>query len=569
MLGLEVKDNTSSNTEALKKENPSMDQHELFNSSQMAAYRTNTLFSFFGVEGDLQFYLTEGEKELSRAALSLHVHEYIHYLHNISTTSGLQLLKNRLIGLRVFNAGADRNGHFVSASSNSYGGDPVLFSEYENDLPAILGSVVELKKSGHIDNIECRFSKRTEATSDPTDPLHILGVDISFTLAGREEKISALNFGYSVITEGVAYEIERELRKKLGEPEYSLDQHVSVYPYLLYRKVVEYFVGRKCSTYELIQVGTLALQNKIPSWGLYAAMMALEHDSSVFNELIKSTYSDFDENAVAYQNVVSLLIDKVFKNTLLAKGLKVLDDIVRPAIKKRQSNMFYEDVFLRNDLLPENFFQIAAEEDLAPRCVVQKTHNGGYDGYWIGMGVDHQSIDDSSLEALSILQCAIHFTQLHLTSQGKLVNTIDLKKNSTKKECPYLNICPIRQRKSNPSLCENAPWMHDFESINSENCWYGAGVQSLRNIDKWPEGSRLYVTKQNVAFREGPYSKLGKIGFISSNYKVRFISKRSKWVEIEFYDHSKNRYVTGWTYKKFLRLINRKVPIKYKKHELL
>lgn len=57
-------------------------------SASVGIYSTNSLFSRFKSEADLRI----DENDAYPGALPTHVHEFVHYLHNISTTSGIKLI---------------------------------------------------------------------------------------------------------------------------------------------------------------------------------------------------------------------------------------------------------------------------------------------------------------------------------------------------------------------------------------------------------------------------------------------------------------------------------------------
>src|SRR5690606_19230907 len=53
------------------------------------------------------------------SAVSIHAHEYVHYLHNFSTFVGFQLFASSVAQLSLFASGTDRHGHFKGAQTLS------------------------------------------------------------------------------------------------------------------------------------------------------------------------------------------------------------------------------------------------------------------------------------------------------------------------------------------------------------------------------------------------------------------------------------------------------------------
>ncbi|MEW8509051.1 MAG: SH3 domain-containing protein [Candidatus Thiodiazotropha sp.] len=90
-------------------------------------------------------------------------------------------------------------------------------------------------------------------------------------------------------------------------------------------------------------------------------------------------------------------------------------------------------------------------------------------------------------------------------------------------------------------------------------------LQSYTAAEKQEEDASFYIVKRSVNFRDGPSTKHGILDVLYPNQKVKLISRKSKWIEVECYDHINDSYKQGWVFKKYLKLLNRKVPAKYEK----
>ncbi|MFW5431650.1 MAG: SH3 domain-containing protein [Methylophilaceae bacterium] len=75
----------------------------------------------------------------------------------------------------------------------------------------------------------------------------------------------------------------------------------------------------------------------------------------------------------------------------------------------------------------------------------------------------------------------------------------------------------------------------------------------------------FYVVKKNVPFRKGPSTKHEIITILFSNQKVKLVTRNSKWIKVEYYDHIDDSSKQGWVHKKRLKLLNPKKPTKYVK----
>ncbi|MGY4728133.1 hypothetical protein [Burkholderia pyrrocinia] len=91
--------------------------------------------------------LSDGEHIRHRAcrgrpppvAVAMHVHEYVHFLHNASTTAGLAYLVANLLFLRALAAGSDTHGYFLGPETMNPGKlDELRFAA--GKMRAMLGS---------------------------------------------------------------------------------------------------------------------------------------------------------------------------------------------------------------------------------------------------------------------------------------------------------------------------------------------------------------------------------------------------------------------------------------------
>lgn len=456
--------------------------------SALASYKNNALFTTFPYTADLKLLGDTSvalDVEVVQEVLGLQVHEYIHQLHNFSTAAGIQMLKNRLVALQVFATGTNADGHYIRQGKIYSGIDKSKLVNFERDYSRVIGNTDKIEEEGFLSEFSFETIESVEETDDPSDPCNILGVKVEFKLAGIARVKVIENVGYNIITEGIAYEIERQVRNTItGKNGMLLDYSTPPLPYRFYRPIVEYLVGRPCSVSELVRVGTLALQNEIPSWGLKAATLALKHGEELFDAFASDVAKGHQETFSRYKEVINLLLSTTFKGTAVKEGLRMLDDLVTSAIVKREKDPFFELAFLREPLSRKVLEDIIQNEDLPPRCILQKKSDEATDEkaelYWMGNGV--ADLPEATIGAVSTLQCAVQFSQLHLSKDASFNNTSGLNESPHDLSCPYLEVCPLKESREDSDLCSSSPWMHDIGVDAGEVCWYVNGVKSLRNL---------------------------------------------------------------------------------------
>lgn len=91
--------------------------------------------------------------------------------------------------------------------------------------------------------------------------------------------------------------------------------------------------------------------------------------------------------------------------------------------------------------------------------------------------------------------------------------------------------------------------------------------EKCKVVEKIEIDESFYIVKKRVRLRSGPSTKHVIIDVLPRNQKVKLISNKSKWIEVEFYDYVEDSYQQGWVCKKFLKLLNRKKPTKYIKQQ--
>lgn len=89
-------------------------------------------------------------------------------------------------------------------------------------------------------------------------------------------------------------------------------------------------------------------------------------------------------------------------------------------------------------------------------------------------------------------------------------------------------------------------------------------IENYKAAESAEKNSSFYIVNKSVNFRKGPSTKHAVLDVLYPNQKVKLISRNSKWIEVEYYNHIDDSYKKGWVYKKYLKL-NRNIAKKYVK----
>ncbi len=90
-----------------------------------------------------------------------------------------------------------------------------------------------------------------------------------------------------------------------------------------------------------------------------------------------------------------------------------------------------------------------------------------------------------------------------------------------------------------------------------------ACIQNYNAAESAERNASFYIVKESVNFRKGPSTKHAVLDVLYPNQKVKLISRKSKWIEVEYYNHIDDSYKKGWVYKKYVKLLNRTIATKY------
>ncbi|HEU5135881.1 MAG TPA: hypothetical protein VFU13_12100 [Steroidobacteraceae bacterium] len=439
----------------------------------------------FFIRADSLADLDPDGDEPTPGAVAIHAHEYVHFLHNVSTCAGAHLFLANIWLLRAIPHCTDANGHVdpeklaheqaehsVSLASRWIkalrGGADSALAEFKggNATTWSFGSIQDLSES-----FDLVLSSHT-----------IEGAQVHVESRDRRGKHAAgvVSIGYDLITEGVAYEVDREIRRVNGTPRFDLDDSTDAYPYLFFGALADHLVGRETTANERIDLGVCALLASSPGKAFVQLCEQLARakppvsTSSRLPEVIRNeATADFKAKAME-------MVSKTLKPALteLAPGSELHEaatDILalfHAGFALRTINPVLELTLVGSPLDGHRFRQRVG--GLLDCCVLQEKPEGRLYIQWIGPGIVGR--DEKDAARFGRLQSAIHFAQRHLLPSGKLCSTADLRAMP----CPYSGACVAEASDGNPEACREAPWTRFLGARPGQPiCWYASGVKSL------------------------------------------------------------------------------------------
>jgi hypothetical protein len=420
-------------------------------------------------------------EEPSPWAVSVHAHEYIHYLHNISTYAGVIVFIARLWLLRSLKASADESGFSV--------GDDALNDKQKKmveDSVSIMKGVIGITtwSNGEPNRNPIKWSfqdpvRKPMVLDIESEPIQIDIVTVDGVAHARHDDFPfSMQIGYHLITEGVAHEVERQIRLNDGALPGEIDGFTAPYPYLAYGALVEHLLGRPSSPRERIFIGVSALQGVSPS----AALLDICNSrKGLASEQIDDRYLKAAQDRNGFFEGILKILDGEIAN---ARGVGPghwaggdIRDMFEAGLKLRAQNSMLEFDLINGPLDKKAFHSWLAR--MVDCCVLQTkrvVQGRKVMLHWSGPGIVAREPKDA--EYLGAFQASLHFASLHNGMNGKLLATSEISQD---KKCPFSGACQTQIDEGMPADCDTKPWLHHSDvPIGKPACWYATGVRSFR-----------------------------------------------------------------------------------------
>lgn len=406
-------------------------------------------------------------------AVATHAHEYVHYLHSMGTTAGQFYLLCNIILLRAIAAATDKEGRFFGLETlddeNREWAHWATASMHEVRSAVTKSPFAGVGRVVRWDFL-CREITPSKADSAPF-AVNQLRLDICATRSDGEVANGEVNIGYSFVTEGVAYQVDREIRRLQGETS-SLDDGVPAYPYQAYGALIDAWVGRATSPTERILIGNVALGSTSVGPALKRAC-SLVKSAALSAELSLATMmAEASANSRQVVDLLTEVVNGIGADATLLAGLRSYIKLVERGSQLRTEFNAPELKLLQPGLDREGLHEVMGY--LLDAMILQEKPEGGLVIDWIGPG--DVAKDHFEASQLAAVQSAFHFNQLHLRS-ATLVPTSDLRAV----QCPYKGACGVQLDGDEARHCSSAPWKtFSGAAPGAPVCWYAAGVMAAR-----------------------------------------------------------------------------------------
>ncbi len=422
-------------------------------SANYGVYMTHSFISIFKPEVDLSNSANSG-------ALPTHIHEYLHYLQNISTTAGLtiNLLMHAIMAAVV-------NGYQFSGGQIGAKKDDKIWSDLVEDcfdtIKFVRGDSLGLKGPCEIIATE-EFLYRGLVGNQ---------TGLKVTIQRNSESMTVA-VGSDLINEGIAYEVEKTIWSEAHLV--GVDSVTPYFPYKFFGDLTDYLAGRKLTSEEKISLGVMALMSQSPGHSLMTGCGSIGSTKAYaeFAAVQARSFSDF-----AGKNVPDLIANTVLfyqKSDFFIHPFRAYASIIVDACNKRIKNPFLEKNFIHLKE-PSEFLSLVS--DTMPHLFIQKKYDGTSTSDLVGAFAWEYSLEHKAKERLYALCLGIHFVAQHFNKTTQISSTGDLRP----KPCPFSGGCEVESARGNLSICKTRPWMYANVLWNKDkgSCWYQAAIYAL------------------------------------------------------------------------------------------
>ncbi|MFQ1700475.1 hypothetical protein ACJ5NV_07750 [Loktanella agnita] len=409
-------------------------------------------------------------------------HEYVHYLHNISTASGIAAFVNTLELWRCFRPTIDEGG-------NSLGSAPLEAerNRHLQELTAYLDgarrkNVPLIKRLVDVASVKVlSMSKSSGIVTKQGTLLSVVVCEAEAMDRGGQTEALTVKIGTLELLEGAAWLLEKKMAVAIDPCANVVPP--AVFPYRIAEAVVDYIMPGVDDEGVLAFI-LAALQSSDAPGGFAELLSAAQHveldpdDAPAY--LRAQAECAIAQNKAGLEAQLSALEAEFANEGAMAKAVLHVISIARQSFAERERDPFFELEMIaafRDET--QNPVQVLSQ--LLP-CAVLQQNPGPADQVqrdFLLSFYPATDIADEDIESLMrVVQAIFHYVGVHRSVSG-FVET----QRATHRPCPFYCCCNLALRREDPAVCGQSPWQAADWQTWDENkgmCWYGAAVRITR-----------------------------------------------------------------------------------------
>lgn len=418
------------------------------------------------------------------SAFGYFFHEYTHFLHNISTVSGIAAFINTVELWRCFRRTVDRSGYSA--------GSATCDADRRRHLQTLIAYLTAARRNNRpplttiVSPVSITITSLTEDI-DVQGPnqnlLSVLTCDVNVSdQSGRTEEVK-VRVGTLELLESAAWLLERRMVIALNPQE-----TISSPPIFPYRVVeaVAHHAARGLEEEGILVCILTALQSSDAPQALKAvfeiADLALRNGNDPVPTLRQIAINNMHQCAAQLDQAFATLEKEFSNDGVLARAIRRVIGAARRGFELRRADPIFE--FRTIERIRSSSGSLADVIRSIPSCAILQIRYGGEDQ--IGrdiLGSFLPNVDEYGQDpegGLRTVHSAFDYIGRHRT-ETDLTNT----QHARPGRCPFYTCCNLPLRKQQPNVCQSRPWESaDWPEWEGGACWYGTGVRITRPPQK-------------------------------------------------------------------------------------
>jgi hypothetical protein len=449
--------------------------------SAVAGYRPEKMIIRLGSDFPI---LTENGQPVefpTANAFSVFLHEYFHYVHNISTAVGLAGFINTLEIWRLFRTTICETGFSAGHSQLD-----ASYHEHYEDIYRLFHGIrtvhkPKLKNIITATSIEVSTAEfltvaaggRTDSTLSSISCLAKVG-----DVRGSTE-CHTIEVGVQEIMEAAAWLLERRYVNNSSPDEPEIP--TAVFPYQVVPALVNYKLER--ADHDTILACVLAaLHSTNPPEALMSilevAKKAEDQKGSVFGAVKEAVRKAVSSNEIEIIRELDQIEKEFCDENIMAVGMRTITSYARTALQLRKCEPLFEIAFV--DLLSKKEVSIDDIMNKVPACNVIQENFGPTDKPQRDLLVSFRPRSEGNADpevGLRIIHVIFEFVVRHFSKDGFL--TTD---QLSARQCPFYTTCDLRLRQNCSAICKETPWKSaDWDGWGDNGkCDYAAAISIIR-----------------------------------------------------------------------------------------
>lgn len=410
------------------------------------------------------------------AALGFFFHEYVHFLHNTSTVSGIAAFINTVELWRCFRATIGADGASTGSSA--------LSADKMQHLRTLLSYLAATRRNNEPPSRLIQNPVSIQLNSCNVRPIVQSGSEVLASVLVCQGNIASdrnqtetveVSIGTLELMESAAWLLEKRVVRAVDNTAQIVP--VPIFPYEVAVALGEY-LAPGINEDGLLACVLAALQSSdapaaFPEILKIASEAATQGDDPVA-VLRKSVGAALKQDAGTLEAQFHALEMEFNGNGIMAVAIRQIVAAARAAFQMREKDPFFELAMIADVTSGASVQHILQR---IQSCALKQEEAGAFDQLQRDVLISFQPISAANgrdpEDGLRTIHAIFDYVSRHLSQHG-FVETPAARRSP----CPFYTCCNLQLRTDEPNLCRSEPWLSaSWPNWGPDGkCWYGTAV---------------------------------------------------------------------------------------------